>query len=173
MFLCMCMEAAGQVLQRLNKAFSAVERVFFFERRAEGPWNKSRLEQWRPLLLSRPSCVAQNLPEMLTSWYQLHKLRKNIFPSFPVKLPRITAGKLDFKFFLFFLFFFFLTRFSATLEAVPWFSTFPVNKPDFHKQLTKSIMGCSFQEETLSALQLSPAIWAKEGNNLTSTVSSV
>lgn len=29
------MEAAGQELQRLNKAFSAVERVFFFEGRAK------------------------------------------------------------------------------------------------------------------------------------------
>lgn len=36
MFLSMCMEAAGQVLQRLNKALSAVEHVFFFEGRAEG-----------------------------------------------------------------------------------------------------------------------------------------
>lgn len=35
------------------------------------------------------------LPEMCTSQYQLHKLKKIIFLSFPVKLPRIVADKQD------------------------------------------------------------------------------
>lgn len=50
-----------------------------------------------------------------SSWNQLPKM--NIFPSFPVKLPRIVVHNPDLQFLL--VFFPFLARFPAMLKAMP------------------------------------------------------